>query len=108
MPSAALTSVKDGVTLSPPCTALSSVTVKVIFSPSDAFASFTLTAALSSLSMVPVPVSVAVTLSDVPETVRPTVKVSSASSTASSVVETVKVWVSLAVPVKVNAFVFGE
>ncbi len=48
--------------------------------------------------MVPVPVSVAVMLplSVVPETVRPTVKVSFASRPRVLVVETVKVWVSLA------------
>ncbi len=66
--------------------------------PSSAFASFTVTAALSSLLMVPVPVSVAVTPLGAFDTVSPTVKVSLASRTASSAVETVKVLVSLACP----------
>ena len=43
-----------------------------------------------------------------PETVKPTVKVSFASSTASSVVDTVKVFDSPFVPVKLSAFVFVE
>ena len=77
-------------------------------SPSSAFALFTVTVAPSSLLIVPVPVSVAVMLSDVPETLKPTVKVSFASSAASSVVETVKVCVSPFVPVKVSAVVFSS
>ena len=78
-------------------------------SPSSALASLTVTVAPSSLLMVPVPVSVAVTVVPVgaAETVRPTVKVSFASRTASSVVDTVKVWVSPLVPVKVNAVVLA-
>ena len=101
---------KPGVTVSPPCTAAPSVTVKVIELPSDALASLTVTVAPSSLLMVPVPVSVEVIrlLSVVPEMDRPTVKVSLASTTASSVVETVKVLVSLAVPVKESAVVFSS
>ena len=92
MPSTAVPSVKDGVTVSPPCTASDSVTVKVMDSPSDALASFTVTAALSSSSMVPMPVSLEVTPLGALETVKLTVNVSSASSTASSVVvETVNV-----------------
>ena len=100
----AVPSVKLGVTFRPPCTALSSVTVKVISLPSVALALLIVTAALSSLLMVPVPVSVAV-MPDF-EAVKPTVKVSLASSTASSVVETEKVLVSPVVPVKLSAVVF--
>ena len=103
----AVPSVKLGVTVKPPCTALSSVTVKVMLSPSDALALLIVTAALSSLLMVPVPVSVAVTPEGALETLKPTVKVSLASNTASSVVETVKVLVSLAVPVKLIAVVLA-
>ena len=77
-------------------------------SPSEALASFTVTAALSSLLIVPVPVSVAVTPLGALETVRPTVKVSFASSTASSVVSTVNVSVSPLAPVKVSAVVFSS
>ena len=65
------------------------------------------TVELSSLLIVPVPVSVAVTPDGASETVRPTVKVSAASTFASSVVETVKVLVSALVPVKVNAVVLA-
>ena len=66
------------------------------------------TVAASSLSIVPVPVSVAVTPEGALDTDRPTVKVSSASNTASSVVETVKVFVSPFVPVKLSALVFSS
>ena len=107
MPSVAVTSVKLGVTLRPPDTALSSVTVKVRESPSSSVASAIVTAALSSSVMVPLAVSVAVTVAVVPETVRPTVKVSFGSTSVSSVVDTVKLWVSPAVPVKVSAEVFS-
>ena len=102
MPSTAVPSVKLGVTVSPPCTALSSVTVKAMESPSDLAASLTVTVAASSLLIVPVPVSVDVILlaSVVPETASPTVMVSLASSAASSVVATLKVCSSSAVPVK--------
>ena len=55
--------------------------------------------------MVPVPVSVAVAVEF--ETLKPTVKVSAPSRIASSVVDTVNVCVSFAVPVKVNAAVFA-
>ena len=96
-----------GVTPRLPCTALSSVTVKVRESPSSALASAIVTVALSSLVMVPVAVSVAVTVVDVPETLKPTVKVSSASTTSSSVVATVKVFVSPAVPSNLSAPVFS-
>ena len=66
------------------------------------------TAALpSSLLMVPVAVSLLVTVSVVPVTARLTVKVSSGSTAVSSVVETVNVLVSPAVPVKVRAVVFS-
>jgi len=54
----------------------------------------------SSSRMVPVAVSVAVIVSDVPDTVRLTVNVSFGSTAASSVVATVKVCVSPAVPAK--------
>ena len=108
MPSVAVPSVKPGVTFRPPATALSSVTVKEIASPSLAEASAIVTAALpSSLVMVPVAVSVAVTVTVVPETLRPTVNVSSVSTTASSVVDTVKLRVSPAVPANVSADVFS-
>ena len=53
--------------------------------------------------IVPVAVSDAVTVAEVPETARLTVKVSSVSTSVSSVVATVKVLVSPAVPVKVSA-----
>ena len=103
---------KLGVTVSPPATALSSVTVKVIASPSLAEASSIVTAGvllpcLWALMIVPVAVSVAVTCNDVPETVMLTVKVSSSSSSASSAVATVKVCVSPAVPAKVSPAVFA-
>ena len=61
----------------------------------------------SSSLMVPVPVSVAVTVTVVPDTVRPSVNVSSPSAKASSIVATVKVCVSPAVPAKVRAAVFS-
>ena len=108
----AVPSVKLGVTVNPPCTALSSVTVKVMSLPSLALASLIVTVALSALSpaslMVPAPVSLAVTPLGASDTLSPTVKVSGCSNTSSSVVETVKVCVSLAVPVKVSAAVFSS
>ena len=61
----------------------------------------------SSSLIVPVPVSVAVTVCVVPDTVRPTVNVSSPSTRASSIVATVKVRVSPAVPAKARAGVFA-
>ena len=85
---------------------MSSVAVKVILSPSSALASFTVRVAVSSLLMVPVPLSVAIT-PESPGTVKPTVKVSSLSVTSSWVVATVKVLVSLAVPVKLSAVVLA-
>ena len=57
--------------------------------------------------MVPVAVSLSSTVSVVPETVRPTVNVSSVSSSVSSMVETVNVCVSPALPVKASASVFA-
>ena len=113
MPSSAETSVKLGVTVKPPCTALSSVTVKVMSPPSSALALLMVTVALSVLFeasslMVPVPVSVDVTPEGASETLRPTVKVSLVSTTASCVVETVKVLVSLAVPSNESADVFSS
>ena len=105
-------SVKEGVTVRPPCTAWFSVTVKVIATPSSALASAMVTVAPvpvvpSSSRMVPVAVDAAVTVSEAPETLRPTTNVSSASTTASSVVGTVNVCVSPAVPAKVSAVVFS-
>ena len=77
-------------------------------SPSSALASFTVTAALSSSLMVPVPVSLTVTPVGAPDTLKPTVKVSLASSTASSSVETVNVLVSPLVPLKSRSAVFSS
>ena len=84
--------------------------MKVMPSPSSASASSMVTSALSSLSIVPVASSVSVTVVPVgtSEAVSPTVKVSSPSKTASWVVDTVKLFVSLAVPVKVRAAVFSS
>ena len=107
MPSVAVPSVKLGVTVSPPETAASSVTVKVIPSPSSADSSPIVTAGASSLLMVPVAVSVAATTADVLETLRLTVKVSFGSTSVSSVVETVNVFCSPAVPANVSAEVFS-
>ena len=62
----------------------------------------------SSSKIVPVPVSVAVTDSEVPETFRLTVNVSSgASLSLSSVISTRIVCVSPSVPAKVSAAVFS-
>ena len=99
----------EGVTVRPPAIALSRVTVKVSESPSSAETSATVTAACapSSFLMVPVAVSVAVTVAEVPDTARPTVKVSWCSCVESSVVDTVKLCVSPAVPAKVRAAVFS-
>ena len=98
-----------GVTVRPPDTALSSVTVKVIESPSSALASSIVTAAKSpsSFVMVPFAVSVAPTAACVPETARLTMKLSLRSASVSSIVATVKVCVSPAVPVKLSAAVFS-
>ncbi len=99
MPFVAVPSVKLGVTVRPPDTALSSVTVNAIPSPSSAEASSMVNAgALSSLRIVPVAVSVVVIEAFV--AVRLTVNVSSGSNAASSVVATVKLFVSPAVPAK--------
>ena len=57
--------------------------------------------------MVPVAVSVAVTVREGPVTARLTMKVSSFSSSASSIVDTVRVFVSPSVPVKEMAAVFS-
>ena len=108
MPLVAVTSVKLGVTVNPPDTALSSLTVKVICSPSKATASSIVTSgAAPSSVMVPVAVSVAVTVPAAPETLRPTVNVLFELSFVSSVVATVKVFVSPTVPVKLSAVVFS-
>ena len=104
----AVTSVKLGVTVNPPHTALSSVTVNASRSPSSADASAIVTAGAPSSSMiVPVARAVAATFSEVPETAKATVNVSSGSTTASSVVATVTRCVSFFVPVKVMAAVFS-
>ena len=104
-----MTSVKLGVTVRPPEIALSSVTVNVIASPSLAEASAMVTSASapSSLVIVPVAVSVAVTGAVVPDTAKLTVNVSWCSLSVSSVVETVKLCVSPAVPANVSADVFS-
>ena len=102
-----MTSVKLGVTFRPPDTAFSSVTVNVIESPSLAEASSMVTAVLSSSLTAPVAVSVAVTAAVVSDTARPTVNVSFGSTSVSSVVVTVKLCVSPAVPVNVSAEVFS-
>ena len=75
--------------------------------PSSALPSFTDTSEASSLLMVPVPVSVEVTPEGALDTDRLTVKVSSYSTTASSLVDTVKLLVSPFVPLKLSAEVFG-
>ena len=107
MPFVAVTSVKLGVTVRPPDTGLSRVTVNVMAPPSLPFASSIVTAGgLSSSTIVAVAEDVA-TVSEVPETVRPTVKVSSDSRRVSSVVATVKVCDSSAAPAKVSAAVFS-
>ena len=101
MPLLAVPSVKLGVTVKPPATAWSSVAVKVIASPSSADASAIVSDAASSSRIVPVAMSVAITTAFAdggPSTSRRTVKVSSASPTASSVVGTVKVCVSPLLP----------
>ena len=103
----AVPSAKLGVTVKPPCTALSRDTRIEIAVPSRLDADATATTAASSSSIVPVAVSVAVTVSDVPETVSPTVNVSSASTTSSPAVATVKLFFSPAVPAKVIAAVFS-
>ena len=107
-----MTSVKPGVTVNPPCTALLRVTVKVIASPSFALASVMATVSLpvappSSSMIVPVAGLPAVTPAGASDRLRLTVKVSSVSPAASSVVSTVKVCVSPAAPVKVSADVFS-
>ncbi len=95
MPFVAVPSVKLGVTVKPPSTALSSFRVNVILSPSSATAAPIVTAAVSSSKIVPVTVSGAVTVS-VDSVLRLTVNVSSASAMASSVVATVRVvWPAL-------------
>ena len=101
---------KLGVTVKPPANALFSVTVKVISLPSAAIASAVVTPVGSSTSssvIVPVALSIAVTVSSVPETARLTVKVSSGSLAVSSVVATVKVFSSAAVPAKTSLPVFS-
>ena len=83
--------------------------MKVIESPSSADASATVTAGVapSSSAMVPVAGSPAVTPEGAFDTLRLTAKVSSVSTTASSMVATVKVCSSPAVPLKLSAAVFS-
>ena len=99
MPLVAVPSVKVGVTVSPRGTALSSVSVNIIRSPSVAEASLTVTDGGPSLSTI-VPVAVATCVPDVWSSL--TVKVSFSSSSLSPIVATVKVFVSPAVPAKVT------
>ena len=109
----AVPSVKLGVTVSPPCTAWFKVTVKVRASPSTALTFAIVTVALppvrppSSSVMVPVAGSPAVTPEGAFDTLRLTAKVSSSSTTASSMVATVKVCSSPTVPVKLSAAVLA-
>ena len=103
----AVTSVKPGVTVNPPGTALSSVTVNVMAPSSPLFESSIVTAGSLSSSMI-VPVAVdASTVCEVPETPRPSVKVSSVSNSVSSAVATVNVFVSPLVPANSSAAVFA-
>ena len=82
--------------------------MKVIESPSAADASaIVMEGATSSSMIVPVAVSVAVTVAVVPDTARLTVNVSFDSTVESSVVATVKLCVSPAVPLNVSAVVFS-
>ena len=102
---------KLGVTWNPPETASFSVTVNVRESPSSADASPIVTAAatapVSSSKIVPVAVSVAVTVSVVPEIPRLTMNVSSSSGSVSPLVCTQKDFVSPLVPVKASGSVFA-
>ena len=87
------------------------ITVTVVSAPSSAIQngdtdSVTPDDGVSSSRIVPVAVDVAVTLVAAPETLRPTVKVSSSSFSESSVVATANVCVSPAVPAKSIAAVF--
>ena len=118
MPFVAVTLVKLGVTVSPPETALPSVTVNVIGSPSSAEASAIVTSggAGSSLTIVPIAWS-SVTMSagltpllnkpvlGIEETPRLRLNVSSASKSESSMVATETVCASFAFPMKVTLFV---
>ena len=65
------------------------------------------TAAASSSTIVPVALSVAITVSDVPETGKLTVNVSSSSASPSLVVATVNVCVAPVVPLKLNRAPFS-
>ena len=93
-------SVNEGVTVSPPWTALSRVTVNVIMSPSAAEALSMVTAALpsSSLRVTSVLVKVSVVTVVVPETD----SVSSPSTTASSVGVSENVTVSAVLPAVID------
>ena len=79
------------------------VRVAVPSSPSVTLGELRLRYGASSLRMVPVAVAVAVTAADVPETLSATEKVSSSSTSSSSVVATVNVFLSPAVPAKTRA-----
>ena len=100
MPSAVLTS-----TVKPPCTPLSNVAVTVI-APSFSLplTSARVTAALSSLLIVTLAVSLISTEEAVPaKPDKLTLNVSLASKIESFVGLTVKVWLSPALPIKVNS-----
>ena len=88
MPLVAVTSVKEGVTFSPPDTALSSVTVKVIESPSAALASATVTAAEGPGT---VTVKVSVTAAFVPSSAEIVAVYSCTAASAATVPDTFSV-----------------
>ena len=96
----AVSSVNDTSTVNALDTALLSVTVKVMASPSVVLTSSTVTAVASSSLIVPVPVSESSTRLVLELNVSKYVSVPSDRS--SSVVVMVNVWVSDAVPVKFN------
>ena len=101
----AVPSVKLGVTVRPPETALSSVTVNVIWSPSlDDASAMVRAGGESSLRIVPVPVARVRSTPFRSSRAKVTVKVSSASTTSSSMVATVMVRVLTS---KVIAVVFA-
>ena len=92
----AVTSSSVTLTVVPPCTALSSVTLNSSPPPSVRLTS-SIDSAASSLS-VSVPVAVSLSVTRVLNELRLTSNVSVASTTASSSESTVKVWISPAVP----------
>ena len=115
MPFVAVTSVKLGVTVRPPGTTLSSVTVNASEPPSLASASATVRIGVSSSLIVPVPATTAIASpspvyhhhgSDC-ERVSPTVRVSASSGIESSFVQIEKCFFSPAVPANVICSVFA-